>query len=324
MSLQENSAGSPRDFSVAQLKLIRRTVARECSDAEFDEFIAVAQHCGLDPLRRQITPLILGGARDAGRRLVCWATIDGLRVIAARQGDYRPMETAPLIECDPVRIDPDTNPLGLIRAEVRVWKRSGDVWHAVAGEAWWDEVAPLNEEWGANATGVREPTGRRILDPSWRRMSRIMIAKCAEAQALRRGWPDLMSGLYSQEELHAARLAEKTASEKILGLRSAPKIRGTRTLWFVFEPGGALVPVKLNEVFARLSEIGEGAPALDRIAWFAGANRSSLATFWDWAPDEALELKKRWEAVAAVAGNVHQKAGRVHGCAPHENAADEP
>lgn len=300
MGTQECKTATPRDFSIAQLKLIRRTVARECSDAEFDEFIAVAQHSGLDPLRRQITPLIFGAARHAERRLVCWATIDGLRVIAARQGDYRPMESAPLLECDASGADPDTNPLGLVRAEVCVWKRSNDVWHAVAGEAWWDEVAPFHDEWTLDA-GVRQPTGRRILDPSWRRMGRIMIAKCAEAQALRRGWPDLMSGLYSQEELHSAHLVEKTASEKILHPRSATKVRGTRTLWFVFEPGGALMSIKLSEVFCRLSEVGEGDQAPAIIAWFVDANRASLSTFWDWAPNEAFELKKRWEAATAAA-----------------------
>lgn len=78
---------APRDFSDAQLKLIRRTVARSCTPAEFDEFMAVASLCGLDPLRRQISPLIISADDPDRRRLIPWTTIDGLRVIAARHGD---------------------------------------------------------------------------------------------------------------------------------------------------------------------------------------------------------------------------------------------
>lgn len=125
-----------RDFSAAQIKLIRRSVARSCCDAEFDEFMEYARSSGLDPLRRQITPLIIAADNPVRRRLIPWTTIDGLRVIAARQGDYRPMEAAPTIELDSTRIDPEINPLGITRAEVRAWKLSQGIWHPVAGEAW--------------------------------------------------------------------------------------------------------------------------------------------------------------------------------------------
>jgi hypothetical protein len=52
MNVDSHSPGTRKDFSTSQLKLIRRTVARACSDAEFDEFISVAVQCGLDPMRR--------------------------------------------------------------------------------------------------------------------------------------------------------------------------------------------------------------------------------------------------------------------------------
>jgi hypothetical protein len=52
-------AGGRRGFSRAQLSMIRRGIARHCSDAKFDEFVEVAQSSGLDPLRRQIAPYIV-------------------------------------------------------------------------------------------------------------------------------------------------------------------------------------------------------------------------------------------------------------------------
>ncbi len=291
-----------REFSTAQLKLIRRTVARACTDAEFDEFVVVAIQCGLDPMRRQITPLVLNADDLERRRLICWATIDGLRVIAARQGDYRPMETAPLIERDEQRIDPDANPLGITRAEVRAWKGEGDVWHPVVGEAWWDEYAPLRDEWATNEAGARAPTGKRLLEPSWRRMGRVMIAKCAEAQALRRGWPDVLSGLYGEEELAALRLAERTASELLRQADENALHRqiAKRTLWFVFEPGGALQPVTLEHVFERLRAFYESAGSVEEIARFDDVNQASLQTLWEWTPGMALSLKQISEARRAT------------------------
>ncbi len=301
------AAHTGREFTTAQLKLIRRTLARDCTDSEFDEFIAVANLCKLDPLRRQITPFILSSDDPRKRRVICWATIDGLRVIAARQGDYRPMETAPIIEGDPSRIDPDTNPCGIVRAEVRAWKLSGQVWHPVAGEAWWDEYAPLK---GANGGDHHSNQDGRRLDGAWRRMGRVMIAKCAEAQALRRGWPDTLSGLYGEEELHALRLHEQTASDL---LRKADEERqrhhiAKRTLWFIFDPGGAFEPVKMENVFERLRAHYECAASEREIETFQTVNRSSLLTLWQWAPGDALALKQLYEAQYA---RLTQSTGEV-------------
>jgi phage recombination protein Bet len=310
-----NALSPRREFSTAQLKLIRRTVARACTDAEFDEFVAVATQCELDPLRRQITPLVVNGDDHERRRLVCWATIDGLRVIAARQGDYRPMETAPVIEHEEALVDPDKNPLGISRAEVRAWKASGDVWHPVVGEAWWDEYAPLRAEWEPVDGGSQAPTGRGVLDPTWRRMARVMIAKCAEAQALRRGWPDLLSGLYGEEELHALRLAEQTASEFLRRTDEEALRRqiSKRTLWFVFETGGMFEPVTLEQIPARLRSFYEGAASADVINRFEEINRASLLTLWEWSPGEALALKHISEAQRKTlrGPNTHDRAGHV-------------
>ena len=333
-----SAAGGPREFTTSQLKLIRRTLARACTDSEFDEFIAVASLCNLDPLRRQITPLILSPEDPRRRRLVCWATIDGLRVIAARQGDYRPMETAPIIEVDPSRIDPDTNPCGIVRAEVRAWKSSGQDWHPVAGEAWWDEYAPLRDADGgdhrggasASAAGAPHSERKKMLDGAWRRMGRVMIAKCAEAQALRRGWPDIMAGLYGEEELHALRLHEQTASD-LLRKSDEERLRhqiAKRTLWFIFAPGGAFEPVKMENAFERLRTHYESADSKREIETFQTVNRSSLLTLWEWSPGEALALKQICEATFAQLSKARPAEAASEAKAPRQDLertwADRP
>lgn len=303
-----------RDYSVSQLKLIRRNIARNCTDAEFDEFIAFAAQCNLDPIRRQITPLIISPDNPNKRKLICWATIDGLRIIAARQGDYRPMETAPIIDVDAARIDAETNPHGLVRAEVCAWKLRDSVWFPVVGEAWWDEYAPITETAENDSRAQPSVMARRQLAPSWRRMGRVMIAKCAEAQALRRGWPDLLSGLYGQEELHSLVQAERTASEalRVSAMRDARRAE-TRVLWFVLEPGKPLTPIKLDEAYDVVLERYRCARDLGDLEWFNAANKVSMQTLWDWAPGPAFELKVFAEACAADFARRPRPSGALNG-----------
>jgi phage recombination protein Bet len=298
-----------REFSDAQLKLIRRTVARSCTPAEFDEFMAVASLCGLDPLRRQISPLIISADDPDRRRLIPWTTIDGLRVIAARHGDYRPMEEAPIIEFDSGCIDERRNPLGIVRAEVRAWKATEGVWHPVAGEAWWDEFAPMRgghtvamNDQAQEGTDPKGSVSDFHLDPSWQRMGRVMIAKCAEAQALRRGWPDLLSGLYGAEELSAVRLYDRTASELLQLARDEEcrRKKAVRTLWFTLKRGGSFEPVSVSAIENVVGAFYLAAETDDDIRRFNNDNCASLATYWEWMPAEALRLKQMSEAVQAA------------------------
>ena len=87
-------------LSGQQLQLIRRTIANDCNDAEFDLFMAAARAAGLDPFRKQISPLVFNKQKPDKRRMSIITTIDGLRVIAARSGRYRPDE-APLAGTEP-------------------------------------------------------------------------------------------------------------------------------------------------------------------------------------------------------------------------------
>jgi hypothetical protein len=176
----------------------------------------------------------------------------------------------------------------------------------VAGEAWWDEYAPVRaapHQGGArSADGVSDASDAQSeaigsegeLDPRWRRMGRVMIAKCAEAQALRRGWPDVLSGLYGEEELHAVKLADQTASEALRAAEAASlaALRPTRTLWFVMRPGEGFSPMPLSVIGEKLIAFCEQAASAAEIRSFMEANRASLQTVWEWAPSEAMAVKQ--------------------------------
>ena len=192
------------DFTNAQLALIRKTVAADTNQDEFDLFVHTARHLRLDPLRRQIYAFVFSKGDADKRRMSIIVAIDGFRAIADRTGAYRPDEDEPTFEIDPARIDADTNPVGLVKATVRVWKHSHGAWHKVTASAYWDEYAPIKKsaddfEWvetgefwpdSGKPKMKKKPLGevRAKLDTSgnWGKMPRLMLAKVAEALALRK------------------------------------------------------------------------------------------------------------------------------------------
>ena len=194
-------------FRPAQLALIQR-MHPDCSPDEFNVFMSVAAQLGLDPLRKQIYAFVFSKNDPEKRRMSLVVGIDGFRAIAARSGEYRPDDRAPRITYDERSIKEDTNPLGIISAEVTIYKRVAGEWWPITAVAHWDEQAPLIEDgtWEKNANGKSffKGNGHYKLDPkkdAWRRMGRLMLAKCAEANAIRRGWPEDLSAVYSDEEV---------------------------------------------------------------------------------------------------------------------------
>ena len=136
-----------RDWSAAQFALIRRTVAADCNDSEFDLFCHAARHLGLDPLRRQIYAFVHSKNDPKKRKLSIVVGIDGLRTIAARTGDYRPDESPPTYQMDE-SVKGQNNPMGLVKCSTRIFKHSHGEWFPVAGEAYWEEFAPLTRSVG--------------------------------------------------------------------------------------------------------------------------------------------------------------------------------
>lgn len=279
-------------LSRQQIQLIRRTIANDCNDAEFDLFMAAARSAGLDPFRKQISPLVFNKNKPEKRRMSIITTIDGLRVIASRSGKYRPDEDEPEFTYDQEEKGL-TNPLGLVKAKVRIFIDD----KPVTGVAYWSEFAPISEEWAQGEDGRRRPTGKMVLDTggNWARMPRVMLAKCAEAQALRKAFPEDTSGLYEAAELDQARAADVLPSEAVAAAdrdERLARIGGANGVLFQLFPNSPLEIVPLGQAHdklaERVSEIGD----LQMLDWFEGANKAPLQEFWARAPGDALELKK--------------------------------
>lgn len=295
----------PRDFTGAQLGLIRRTVAADCNTDEFDLFMEVSRRVGLDPFRKQIYAVVYNKDKPDKRKMSIITGIDGFRGVAARSKLYRPDDLEPEIVYDEARKDPKTNPLGIVKAVAKAFKFGPDgVWHPSVGVAYWDEFAPLVEEWAENDKGKWRPTGVFELPATsnWRRMPRVMLPKCAEAQALRKGWPEDLSGIYAPEEMErqmvditASAAVEQHQQEKRLQL-----VHALDTIPILWEAGKPIEPVPVGKLGDEVSKFLKASESVTQIEAWENTNQAGLREFWALHKGDALDLKKAIETRKAA------------------------
>jgi phage recombination protein Bet len=240
-------------FRESQIQLIQR-MNPDCNATEFDQFLHVAAQMGLDPLRKQIYAFVFSKDKPDRRRMSIVVGIDGFRAVAKRSGEYRPDNRAPRFVTDPEAVDEASNPLGLVSCEVSVFQYSHNEWHEVAAIAYWSEFAPIVEggKWVNGEDGRRSfrKDGTMTLDPNkdnWRKMPRVMLAKCAEAQAIRRAWPEDLSAIYADEELDRAKTLDLTATEIVEKAKAEDRlalIGGADAVFFDMGDGLERVPIK--------------------------------------------------------------------------------
>lgn len=292
-------------FRPAQVQLIRR-MNPDCSDDEFNVFLSVATSLGLDPLRKQIYAFVYSKDNPEKRRMSLVVGIDGFRAVAARSGDYRPDDRAPRITYDEKSVNADTNPLGIISAEVTVYKRVAGDWWPITAIAHWDESAPLVEDgdWQENDRGKRyfKGSGKYKLDPkkdTWRRMGRLMLAKVAESQAIRRGWPEDLSAVYSDEEMDRTKTLDLTASEIVEKQAVEDRLKmigGVEAI--LFDMGDGLERIPLGKAGDMIMERFAAMKPHEIVQW-KNLNRIPLQEMWARAKPDALEIKKHIEKVEA-------------------------
>jgi phage recombination protein Bet len=160
----------------------------DASNADLAVFLHVAQRSGLDPFARQI--YMIGRWSAEGTKQTIQTGIDGYRLIARRAATAAGEKLA---EPQPLWCGQDMKWLEAwpfdeppAAAKVVVY-RDGEPFGA---------VAMYREFCQRNRRG--EPMGL------WQRMPANQLAKCAEAQALRKAYPQELSGIYVDEEMQQA------------------------------------------------------------------------------------------------------------------------
>lgn len=319
-ALVRNSSTITAKWSPGQLGLIRETIAKKLTNRLFDQFMESAARLNLDPLKKQIVPIVFRKKEDDGSGkkkvwtpyLTLITTIDGYRAIGERTGNYRPDERTPRWITDEAAKNPDTNPLGLVSCEVSVFKYAHGAWHEHPAIAFWDEYAPLKTLGGGgddpDPDAPPATPGKTILDPftQWPKRPRGQLAKVAEALALRRAWPEDFSGVYVEEEMDRARVIEGeytdlTPSEQaetaaIENRLDAVRAKDSIIIDWLEQGGGTLTPVPLGQLadkcFAFIKAHAEE-PSL--LGMFQERNRHALREFWAKAPGDALAVKAAFE-----------------------------
>lgn len=149
-------------------ELIKSLYCKNLTEQETMHFFAICHKRKLNPLTNQIY------VWKFGAKMTIIVSIDGLRLIAERTKKYAPgKETVFTYKKDG----------SLLNATAYVKKQTTDgTWHEVSATAFFDEFNDAKKD-------------------TWRKMPHVMIAKCAEAQALRKAFPEDLSGMYTKEEM---------------------------------------------------------------------------------------------------------------------------
>lgn len=167
------------EFSSEQRKMIRDSFLSGASDAEASVLLELARARRLNPITGQVHFV---RRWNAERQAEVWAAqvgIDGLRSIAERTGLYDGQDE-PTYDREP---SPDGKTMLVCRVKVyrKDWSRPA------VGVAYWSEYAQRRKDGSYTKMWAEKP--------------RLMLAKCAEALALRKAFPEDTGGLHSDDEM---------------------------------------------------------------------------------------------------------------------------
>lgn len=210
----------------AKISLLKQTICKGADNNELALFVQICNRRRLDPFAKQIYAVRRKSKDRSGNwteTMTAQTSIDGFRLIAERTGQYAG-------QLGPFWCGPDGKWVDVWLADeppraARVGVIRNDFKEPLWAVARWDSYVQQQDEWVNN-----KKTGNKAPTKFWADMPDLMLAKVAESLALRRAFPEELSGLYTMEEMAQAEV-EPTAIEPKSSLKD--KLRDTQAATLV-------------------------------------------------------------------------------------------
>lgn len=174
-------------FTKAHLQLIKTQIAKDASKEEYDLFMMMARRMRLDPLLKQIYFI------KYGNNVSYVTSIDSYRIIAHRTETFAGVDL-PVYEYDKAG--------KVTHASITVYKLVQGVRSAFSAKVKFSEYTTNKNQW------LSKPE--------------TMIAKVAEAHALRKAFPNDLAGVYTQDEMDQATILEERTANDAITVHAAP------------------------------------------------------------------------------------------------------
>lgn len=255
----------------------------------------VAQRTGLDPFSRQIYMISRWDSQANANKYTIQTGIDGLRIIADRRPEYGGQIGPEWCGDDGAWREFWTGNKPPAAARVGVLRRGWD--QPIYGVAMFKEYAQTKRNGD--------------LTQMWATKGALMIAKCAEALALRKAFPHDLAGLMTPEEMDREEQAGRTRSRVIVDHDAQPvtvaELTGGTPVPNDAGPGERMTQDQQRKLFACLRD----AEIDDRMAWASGILGREITTYGALTVADASVLINRLESGLATLNGQAADAARA-------------
>lgn len=193
------------EYNEEQLNILKTQIAKGATTDELKYYLTICKHLDLNPFNRQIYAVKrrTWNAEKKGydENITIQMGIDGFRLIAERTGKYAGSDE-PVYEYN--------SDWTIFKAVVTVKKLIGGMIVETSAPAYYDEYVQTYKPKGSD---------QYVPNSQWQKMPRLMLWKCAEALALRKAFPQELSGVYSEDEVatmesHSEEIKPEMANEE--------------------------------------------------------------------------------------------------------------
>ncbi len=218
-------------------QLLKDLYFKTASDEEFLLFLHACEKTSLDPMMKQIYPVKRYDSTLKRECMTIQTGIDGYRLVAERTGRYAPGKETTYTY--------DKNGQ-ILSATAYVKKLTKDgTWHEIPATAYFSEYCQKTKD-GSPAM-------------MWQKMPHNQLAKCAEALALRKAFPNELSGLYTREEMMQSQTVEAEVVPQIKELISEEQVMEIKDVLSECDP------IYVQKVMAHLKASDNSIDSIEKI-----------------------------------------------------------